>query len=248
MPLSAEERSNRAQTARRKQMLDQGYSSDCAHAMHARCHLESCICKCHKSERQAAPKRPEIRAAKAALPAVKMRQVKSEFALVLWAADQLAARSVPNYWQTPADRLEEHERTALVDASYAELEARFPKALEWLAKASESATEAALLYTIAIVAAPRLARHGVISNELATAILFAPIALANATATEPAASVEPNGAPMPDRPNGNGQVYPGVPPFEVPPVQGGAAVETGSGDVPDPADHPHRGGNGRHPL
>jgi hypothetical protein len=238
-----ESRRSAAQNARRKQMIAQGYSSDCAHHMHATCKLDGCACKCHRTERQAAPKRPEMHTAKAALPAVKARQVKSEFALALWGADQLAARTFPKYWETPADRLEEHERTALVDATYAELEARFPKALEWLAKASESATEAALLYTIAIIAAPRLARHGVISNELATAILFAPIALANASA-----AVEPNRASVADRPDRNGEVNPGGIPPEISAVQGGAAVQTGQGDVLDAAHHPDRGGNGRQPL
>jgi hypothetical protein len=240
-----ESRRSAAQNARRKQMITQGYSSDCAHHMHATCKLESCVCKCHRSERQAAPKRPELHTAKSALPAVKARQVKSEFALALWGADQLAARTFPKYWETPADRLEEHERTALVDATYAELEARFPKALEWLARASESATEAALLYTIAIVAAPRLARHGVISNELATAILFAPIAL---DSLRTAAAVEPNRTPQPDRANGDGQINPGGIPPEISAVQGGAAVQTGQGDVLDAAHHPDRGGNGRQPL
>jgi hypothetical protein len=228
-------------------MLDQGWSSDCARHMHERCHLDGCPCKCHRSERQAAPKRPELHAAKAALPALKARQVKSEFALGLWGADQLAARTWPNYWQTPADRLTNDERTSLVNAAYAELEARFPKALEWLARASESATEATLLYTLAVIAAPRLARHGVISNELATAILFAPIALSG-IAEQASASLESNRAPMPDRSNGDGQVNPGGVPPDISTVQGGPAQQAGQGDVPDATPHPDRGGNGRYPL
>jgi hypothetical protein len=249
--LTPQERSNRAQVARRQQMMNQGWSSDCAHAMHARCALETCKCKCHRSEPE--PKRPELKTgAKAALPAPKMRMVKSQFSLALWGGDQLAAKVAPKYWTTPEDRLQDDERTALVNATYAELEARFPVALEWLAKAAESATEATLLYVIATIAAPRLARHGVISAELATAIVFAPIAFASASAAAETngatPTVEPERTPMRGGPNGNGQIDADGIPTPLSEVQARAPEQAGPSDIPGVPLDQNRGGNGRHPL
>lgn len=239
----AEERRKKAQAARRKQMLAQGYSSNCARAMHTECSGDTCICKCHRSERQTAPKRPEVGVPRPVLSAVKTRQVKSIFALGIWGADQVAARSAPQYWNTPEDRLTGDEQAALVGATYTEIEARFPKLLEWFAKASESATEAALVWTVAMIALPRLARHGVISNELATAILFAPFAVANATAP---AGVESHGTPQPDRSNRNGQIDASGVPAPISEIRGSAAEQARQGDVPDAENHPDRGGNGRY--
>jgi hypothetical protein len=202
------------------------------------------------------PKRPDLRSgAKPPVTAAAARQIKSEFAFGLWLADQGAARASDNglphkgWWLTPDDRLQEDERTSLVNATYNELAARCPQVLVWLAKASESATEAALLYAIALVAAPRLARHGVIPNELASAIVFAPILFANAHAEqEQAADVGAGPTLEPDRANGYGEIDIGGVPVGVPQVQGGAQVETGQSDVPNGPNNPHRGGNGQHPL
>lgn len=185
---------------------------------------------------ETAPKRPDLKpGVKAAVPAAAARQIKSEFSLVLWGGDQAAARALPKYWTTPEDRLTDDERTQLVTAIYAWLEARFPRVLVLLSKVGESAPEALLLYTVAVVAAPRLARHGLIPAELASAIVFAPIILANLQQqpeTEPgAAGVGAESAPVGDRANGDWQEHVSVPPLEIPPVQAGAAVETGFSGV-----------------
>jgi hypothetical protein len=248
-----EQRQARSQKARRTQLMGQGYSSDCAHAMHERCKLEACTCRCHRGglKTEKAPTRPEIKTApRPAVSAAKARQLKGEFSLVLWLADQGVAKGWPRYWVTPDDRLQDDERTALVNATYAELEARFPKALEWLAKASESATEAMLLYTLAMIAAPRLARHGVISAELATAIVFAPVAFASSGQAEQqsAAGVEPERAPNRGGPNGHGEIDTGGAFTESSPLQDSAPIEAGPRDISDLAHDQNGAGNGRYPL
>jgi hypothetical protein len=240
--------------------LVKGQSQDCAHSHHDRCQGGACTCKCHRDpewlDRQRAsaakavearraaretgaaetpPKRPDLKpGVKAAVPAAAARQIKSEFSLVLWGADNAAAKFAPQYWQTPEDRLADEERTQLVTAIYGELEARFPRALQVLARVGESAPEAMLLYTVAMIAAPRLARHGVIPNDLASAIVFAPLVLANLqqqTANGAAADVGAEPASQPDRPDGDWQEHTRIPPLEIPPVQAGAAVEAGRGDI-----------------
>src|SRR5262252_610284 len=108
---------SRAQAARRKQLMDQGYSSDCVRHMHDTCKLPSCACKCHRKSAEVEPKRPELRTAKAAVSATKARLIKSEFAMALQFADGGAAKFASKYWLTPEDRLQEDERTALVNAS-----------------------------------------------------------------------------------------------------------------------------------
>jgi hypothetical protein len=242
-------------------------SWQCKGRHHDECQLADCACKCHvtageqtpaqkawetRRAKEVEPKRPEVKpGGKPPISAAQQRQIKSEFALVLWAADQGAARAFPTYWLTPDDRLEEGERNLLVNAVYAELEAVFPQALKWLAKASESAVHAQLLYAIAIVAAPRLARHKVIPQELASAIVFAPILYAaqqqpaggaerNAGA---AAGVEPERTPEPHWPDRNGQIDAGGFPAPQSPFQGGFQEQAGPGDLRHRTDDP----NGRGP-
>jgi hypothetical protein len=198
---------------------------------------------------ETAPKRPELKSgAKSAIPAAAARQIKSEFALLLWGADAAAASAAPALWTTPDDRLQEQERTALVNATYNELEARCPELLKILAKAQESATEAALIYTVAMIAAPRLARHGVIPESFASAILFAPLIAQSVASREPGASaVGAEPAPQPDRANGYGQVDVGQPLVEGAPVHAGAAEQTGLGDLLNRSGDPHSPRNGRYP-
>jgi len=264
------------QAARRQRLRDEGYSSDCAHGEHKGCHLEACTCKCHQREAngeqaepsvasaaakrawetrrgktstaETPPKRPDLKTgSKAAIPAAAARQIKSEFALLLWVADNGAAAAAPTLWTTPDDRLAEQERTALVNATYNELEARCPQLLRILAKAQESATEAALIYTVAMIAAPRLARHGVIPAELASAILFAPL-IAQSAGREPGATaVGAEPTPQPDRANGYGQEHAGQPLIEGSAIHAGAAEQTGLGDLLNGSGDPHSPRNGRYP-
>lgn len=199
------------------------------------------------------PNRPKVESGqKAALPAAAAKQVKSEFSLLLWVGDQGAARLVPKYWTTPEDRLTDDERVALVNASYAYLESTElgRRILKMLNKVSESAPLAQLLYTVAMIAAPRLAHHQVIPAELASAIVFAPLLFAQQSAaatdgadTGAAASVESVGAPQSDRPDWYGQVDASGVPFTVPPVQSGPPVETGHGPLRHPTDHQNGAGH-----
>jgi len=201
---------------------------------------------------EVAPNRPQVKpGVKAPIPAAAARQIKSEFSLALWAADQGAARIWPQYWTTPEDRLQDDERTSLVNATYAVLEAYFPQALKVLAKVSESAPLATFLYTVAMVAAPRLAHHKVIPPELASAIIFAPL-LFSQPAGEPAGestpAVDSERAREPDRPNWDGQIDTSGIPVAVPPVQGGVSQQTGHGPLQHGTDHQNGAGNGRYPL
>jgi hypothetical protein len=192
-----------------------------------------------KGTGETAPKRPELKSgAKAVIPAAAAKQLKSEFALLIWGADGIVAGARPELWKTPEDRLTEGEISALTNATYNELEARAPGLLRILAKAQESAPEAALIYTVAMIAIPRLARReatvlGVkITPEFARAVVLAPLVFAQQSATQQStAGVEPVAAPIPDRSNGYGQVDAGGAPVEGPPVQVGAAQQTGFSDV-----------------
>lgn len=253
-----------------------GYSGWCAEQRHGECtKADTCKCACHAAPDAEAvegspqtpasaaarrawatrrgeqpPKRPELRPGKKApVSAGQGRQIKSELALLLWGADNGAAKLWPRAWITPEDRLTDDERTMLVSATYAELEARFPQALVWLAKVSESATEAQLLYVAAIVAAPRLARHGFIPPELASAIVFAPLVFAQhaAAAEQRAAAVDPERAPERDRANGLGQIDIGGASAAGSPLQGGVSVETGLGDVRHGPNDQNGRGPGRYP-
>jgi hypothetical protein len=265
------------EAVRRQRLRDEGYSSDCAHGEHKGCHVQACTCKCHavavadapepnraseaakkawetrrgktSPSAETPPKRPDLKTgSKPAIPAAAARQIKSEFAVLLWAADQGAAAAAPALWTTPDDRLQEQERTALVNATYNELEARCPELLKLLAKAQESATEAALIYTVAMIAAPRLARHGVIPESFASAILFAPLIAQSVASREPGASaVGAEPAPQPDRANGYGQVDVGQPLVEGAPVHAGAAVQAGLSDLLNRSGDTDGARNGRYP-
>lgn len=202
---------------------------------------------------EVAPNRPAVKpGVKAAVPAAAARQIKSEFSLALWGADQAAARLAPQYWTTPEDRLQDDERTSLVNATYAVLEAYFPAALKVLAKVSESAPLATFLYAVAMVAAPRLAHHKVIPPELASAIIFAPLLFNQPAGPDPAtgaaAAVDSERARVSDRPNWDGQIDASGIPTPVPPVQGGVPEQTGHGPLQHGPDHKNGAGNGRYPL
>src|SRR5438270_239460 len=69
-----------------------------------------------------------------------------------------------------------------------------PRALLWLASAAEAGVHVQLAWAIAMIAAPRLARRGVIPPELANALAFAPVFMAAGS------------TPGSDRANGNGEV------------------------------------------
>jgi hypothetical protein len=265
------------EAVRRQRLRDEGYSSDCAHGEHKGCHVATCTCKCHQASEQTsqtepnrsseaakkawqtrraketpgaetAPKRPDLKTgSKPAIPAAAARQIKSEFALLLWVADQGAAAAAPTLWTTPDDRLQEAERNALVSVSYNEIEARFPQLLRILAKAQESATEAALIYTVAMIAAPRLARHGIIPRELASAILFAPLVAQSAPGQSATTAVGAEPAPQPDRANGYGQEHAGQPSVEGAPVHAGAAVQAGLSDLLNRSGDTDGARNGRYP-
>jgi hypothetical protein len=197
---------------------------------------------------ETAPKRPDLKTgSKPAIPAAAARQIKSEFALLLWVADQGAAAAAPTLWTTPDDRLQEAERNALVSVSYNEIEARFPQLLRILAKAQESATEAALIYTVAMIAAPRLARHGIIPRELASAILFAPLVAQSAPGQSATSAVGAEPTPQPDRSDGYGQEHAGQPSVEGAPVHAGAAVQAGLSDLLNRSGDPDGARNGRYP-
>lgn len=201
-------------------------------------------------------KRPEIKTAKPVLPAAVARQLKSEFALLVWGADNIAAGVRPDVWRTPSDRLAEQEITGIVNASYAELEARAPRLLKILAEAQKGAPEAMLLYTLAMIAIPRLANHeavvlGVkITPEFARAVLYAPlIAQSVANQQQSGASAAGVGAEPtlePDRANGNGQIDVGGVSAAGPQVQDRAPFQTGLGDVRHGPDDQNSRGNGRY--
>lgn len=197
--------------------------------------------------RETPPKRPELKPGhKAVIPAAAAKQIKSEFALLVWGADGIVAGARPELWKTPEDRLTEGEISGLTNAVYNELEARAPGLLRVLAKAQESAPEAALIYTVAMIAIPRLARReavvmGVkITPEFARAVVFAPLVFAQQAAQQQqSAGVEPVTTPVGDRPNGNGQIDVGGAPAEGAPVQASAPQQTGFGDVRHGQGDPH---------
>jgi hypothetical protein len=265
-----------SQAVRRQRRKDEGYSADCAHGDHKDCHRETCTCKCHavadgqapepnrasdaakkawetrraktSPSAETPPKRPELKSgAKSAIPAAAARQIKSEFALLLWVADQGAAAAAPTLWTTPDDRLQEAERNALVSVSYNEIEARFPQLLRILAKAQESATEAALIYTVAMIAAPRLARHGIIPRELASAILFAPLVAQSAPGQSATTAVGAEPTPQPDRADRDWQEHASQPPVTGQTVHAGAAVQAGLSDLLNRSGDTDGARNGRYP-
>lgn len=202
---------------------------------------------------ETAPKRPDIKSGvKAAIPAAAARQIKSEFAFGIWALDQGAASWRPQLWQTPEDRLRQDEITSLVTVTYNEIEARAPWLLKLLAKVGESAPEAALIYTVAIIALPRLARHGAeiagvkITPELANAVAFAPLVASQLAQQPGAAGVGAESTPVADRPNGHGQIDPGSSPFTAAAVRAGAEVQAGYGPISDGSGDPNGARNGRY--
>jgi hypothetical protein len=191
-----------------------------------------------RAPKETAPKRPDVKSGhKPVIPAAAAKQLKSEFALLVWGADGIVAGARPELWKTPEDRLTEGEISALTGAIYNELEARAPGLLKILAKAQESAPEAALIYTLAMIAIPRLARReatvlGVkVTPEFARAVVLAPLVFAQQAAAQSSAGVESVPTSQPDRPNGYGQIDPRGAPVEGPPVQVGATQQAGFSDI-----------------
>jgi hypothetical protein len=244
-----------------RKRVSEGMSSPCANFKHKDCQQnEDCQCKCHNpaaekspAERawdtrrgngtaaETAPKRPPLRpGVKAPVTAAAQRQIKSLFSITLWGADAGAANAAPKYWTTPEDRLTDDERTALVNATYLELETHFPQLLVWMARVAESAPTANLALVVAVIAAPRLAHHNVIPESLANAIVFAPVLIAQQTAATPpesgpgqppTADVESNGAFIPDRPDWDGEKYVSSAPTTPAPVQGNPPQQAGHGEI-----------------
>jgi hypothetical protein len=242
---------------------EKGFSEYCVQSHHNECHeIETCPCGCHTNPKPAAkistpgetpPKRPEIKSGvKTAIPATAARQVKSYFAFGIWSADQALGGFRPDLWQTPEDRLTEGEIIGLRDAIYAELEARAPWVLKWLMTAGGSAPEAMLLYTLAMIALPRLARREVtilgtkITPEFARAVVFAPIIAQQLTRDAGATGVGAEPAHVDHRTDRNGQEHAGQPFVAGAPIPPGAAVQTGLGDVPDGSGNPNGARNGRY--
>jgi hypothetical protein len=245
--------------------LIDGLSGNCRKRDHSHCVTKVCECPCHADPsiphhakgspaseaakrawttrrgshaQEQAPKRPELKTGKKPpVNATAQRAIKSLFALGLWGADAGAAIAVPKAWITPDDRLTQDERTTLVNAIYLELEAHAPQVLVWLAVVVESAPTANLGLVVAVIMAPRLARHGVISESLANAITFAPLILAQQAATavtaseQQAANVESVGTPEPDRADRNGEIDFGSASVAIPPLQVGAAEQARHGEV-----------------
>jgi len=244
--------------------LIDGLSGNCRKRDHSHCVTKICECPCHSDpsiehhakgspaseaakrawqtrrhepRQEQAPKRPELRTGKKPVSATAQRSIKSLFAVGLWGADAGAAAAVPKHWLTPDDRLSQDERTMLVNAIYLELESHFPQLLVWLAIVAESAPTANLGLVVAVIMAPRLARHHVISEDLASAITFAPLFIAQQAAATAAAeqqqsaSVESVGAPEPDRADRNGEIDFGSASVAIPPLQVGTQEQAGHGQV-----------------
>lgn len=258
--------------------LGRGMSQDCAHSHHERCSNAECKCDCHShpermearadaarranatrnaAKAETAPKRPDVKTgAKAAIPAAAAKQIKSEFAFLLWLGDGMVAgaEQVPQW--TPEDRLQPGEIEGLTNAVYNELEARAPFLLRWLSKAQDSAPEAALLYTVAMIALPRLARReavimGVkITPEFARAVILAPLVAQSAArpgAEQPAAAgVGPVPTSQPYRSDGYGQVDAGGAPAAPASVQVGAPIEAGHGPLRHGSGDPDSARNNGH--
>lgn len=202
--------------------------------------------------KETAPKRPAIATGKKpVIPAAAAKQIKSGFGFALWSVDGVCAGAerIPQW--TPEDRLQPAELSGLVDATYNEIEARAPWLLKYLAKVGESAPEAALVYTVAMIALPRLARReavimGVkITPEFARAVVIAPL-IAQSVGQQTSATMGAESAPVSDRPDRNGQVDVGGAPAEAAPVQAGAAQQTGFGDVRHGPSHQNGAWNSGH--
>lgn len=160
----------------------------------------------HRASRHnPAAKQSSLIPGKNKLSSAQEKQVRIGLSVAVMGVDMGAGLLLPNHW-TKEDRLAQEETAMLVSALYSELET-FPKALAWLANVAGAGVHVQLAYVVAAIAAPRLARRGIISVELATAIAFAPVLMAT--------------GPTPDdmRANGAGQVASDGP------VSGGSAVQ-----------------------
>lgn len=140
------------------------------------------------------------------------------------AAYLLSENSGLGFWLSD-DRFQPEETVMLVEGVYSVLET-FPTFLLWLAETSAQGVWLQLGVILAMVAAPRLARHGIIPPEIAAIISFAPFFMAS------------GGAPNDSGGNGNGQVHPTSVSNETATIPGGIPFQTGRSGMADTADYP----------
>lgn len=234
-----------------EQRLAAGLTAACAHAHHSQCKGKDggCTCTCHskaqanghthdeltpgqKAARTRAKRResaPKREASTPGIPANKRRQLKSAAATVIAGSDW-AVRSLKRPWWTEEDKFEASETSMLVDALYSELE-NYPKVLKWIADHMDAAGHAQLGMALLMIAAPRLARRGMLPVEVASAIVYAPLLFAQQQPEPPTADVGAGATPGDHRANGNGQVDVSVPPPNGTAVRGDTEVEARLGPL-----------------
>ena len=176
--------------------------------------------------------KPKLIPGSAKLSATQQKQVQTGLTFAVMGMDFGAAAILPKFWETPADRLQQDEVALLVSALYSELES-FPRALLWLASVAEAGVHFQLAYVVAMIAAPRLARHGVISAELAGLIALAPLAVS--------VPVAGGGTPDSVRTNGTGEVASVVSFTGAETLQNSVPFQGGPGEVGNAENNP-RGG------
>ncbi|HLY67808.1 MAG TPA: hypothetical protein VKU60_19880 [Chloroflexota bacterium] len=177
----------------------------------------------------AKPKRPSRERKPKRKPDAK--RIKAALGGILLGADKSAAKLFPRYW-TEEDRLSMEETVCAVEGIYSELE-QHPSWLDYCMKALDAQGHGELLAAAVVIAAPRLARHGVIPRELGP--IFSGFAHSMAS----------GGAPDAGRPDGDGQEHAGGSAAPEPEVPGSPEVQAGQGEVPGPADGTEGFGDGQ---
>lgn len=120
--------------------------------------------------RERAPARP----ASPVLTRAQKDKVTGGMSFALLASDAALATFVPDQW-TKEDRLTQDESGMLVTAVYTELETYRPLWLQALARfTTVTGAHAYLGAVVAAIAAPRLARRGLINEQLAAQLALAP--------------------------------------------------------------------------
>lgn len=188
-----------------------------------------------KRKSNSAPRVPGERApARPAAPiltAAQRDKVMGGLKLSLVAADTAAAMFSQGQW-ADADRLTEDETALLTYAVYGELETQ-PRLLKRLAEfAVMTSSHTWLAICLASVAAPRLARRGVIGEQLAAQLQLAPIIFAAAAAGQQSAGggdpvyVATGPTPGDSGPDWDGQIHAnGVAAGNATPVQDNPPVQ-----------------------
>lgn len=123
------------------------------------------------------------------------KRAKQMLGLGISGLDNAAHYALPKLWPDE-DRLKPEETLDLINATYNELEAVAPQVLVWLSQVAAESVHIAFLWTIALVAMPRLERRGIVPAGTTFLIALAPF------------QVGAGGASVGDRGNGNGQVDP----------------------------------------